>query len=163
MMYEDVIRDFAARTRTNLHAIEQLETAGHDVYEVTQLVNSTLGLLVFPQQKYFDQIPETPLADLKRDGWPVPKCLRGPEQVQNLNQLIRYLRNAIAHFNIKFIGDGTNQLHLIRVWNENRGTKTWEAELSVTDLRGIAERFVELLLSGDQRRDRAAIGPETST
>ena len=100
MMSEDVIRDFAERTRLNLRAIERLETDGHDVYEVTQLVNSTLGLLVFPQQEFVDRIPETPLTELVRDGWPVPTVRRGADRVNNLNQLIRYLRNAIAHFNI---------------------------------------------------------------
>jgi len=102
MMYEDVIRDFAERTRLNLRAIERLETDGHDVYEVTQLVNSTLGLLVFPQQEFVVRIPETPLTELVRDGWPVPTVRRGADRVNNLNQLIRYLRNAIAHFNIQF-------------------------------------------------------------
>jgi len=102
MMYEDVIRDFAERTRLNLRAIERLETDGHDVYEVTRLVNSTLGLLVFPQQEFVDRIPETPLTELVRDGWPVPTVRRGADRVNNLNQLIRYLRNAIAHFNIQF-------------------------------------------------------------
>ena len=92
MMYEDVIRDFAERTRLNLRAIERLETDRHDVYEVTQLVNSTLGLLVFPQQEFVDRIPETPLTELVRDGWPVPTVRRRADRVNNLNQLIRYLR-----------------------------------------------------------------------
>lgn len=147
MMYKDVIRDFAERTRLNLRAIERLKTDGHDVYEVTQLVNSTLGLLVFPQQEFVDRIPETPLTELVRDGWPVPRVRHGADRVKNLNQLIRYLRNAIAHFNIQFVGDGRNEVSVLRVWNENpNGVKTWEAELSVTDLRGITERFIRLLL-----------------
>jgi hypothetical protein len=68
MMYEEAIRDFARRTRKNLAVIDQLHAEGHEVYEVTQLVNSTLGLLVFPQQEYVAQIPSTPLAELERDG-----------------------------------------------------------------------------------------------
>lgn len=147
MMYEEVIRDFADRTRKNLHAIDELQAEGREVYEATQLINSTLGLLVFPQQEYVDRIPETSLHELRQNGWPVPTCRKEAEQVQNLNQLIRYLRNAVAHFNIEFIGDGQNQIHLLRVWNERAGAKTWEAELSVSDLRGIAERFIDLLLS----------------
>ena len=150
MNYEDVIRDFAERTGKNLHMIEQLQAEGREAYEVTQLVNSMLGLLVFPQQQYVNRIPETPLEELKRDGWPVPKCRIGPDQVQNLNQLIRYLRNAIAHFNIEFIGDNRNQLELLKVWNNRGGVKTWEAELTVSDLRGIAKRFIELLLSKER-------------
>ncbi len=88
---------------------------------------------------------------LRRDGWPIPKVTGRFEQVRDLNQLIRYLRNAITHFNIKFIGDGQNEIEVLRVWNENdRGRKTWEAVLSVSDLRGIAERFIEFLLDEDE-------------
>jgi hypothetical protein len=151
MIYIDVIHEFALRTRKNLEAIDHLLTVGHEVYEITQLVNSTLGLLVFPQQAYVDQIPHTPLKELERDGWHIPKVTGGFDQAENLNQLIRYLRNAIAHFNIKFIGDGQNKVHLLRVWNENNsGRKIWEAELSVSDLRSITERFIDLLLNGSR-------------
>lgn len=148
MMYVDVVREFAQRTRTNLAAIDRLLADGHDVYETTQLVNSMLGLLVFPQQEYVDQIPRTPLAKLQSEGWPVPKVTAGFTQVGDLNQLIRYLRNSIANFNIRFIADD-QQRHIkgLIVWNENaKGVKTWEAELSKEDLRGIADRFVDLLV-----------------
>jgi hypothetical protein len=153
MMYEEVIRDFAQRTQKNLQAIEYLlkeRKEGRDVpevFETTQLVNSTLGLLVFPQQQFVDDIPETPINELKEMGWPVPKVCSGFPQVEDLNQLIRYLRNAIAHFNIRFIGDGQNQISFIKVWNCRDNKKTWEAELSVSDLQSITEKFIELLLS----------------
>jgi len=154
MMYKEVIQDFARRTRKNLEAIDRLHAEGRQVYEVTQLVNSILGLLVFPQQEYVDQIPHIALDELRRDGWPIPKVTGRFEQVRDLNQLIRYLRNAITHFNIKFIGDGQNEIEVLRVWNENdRGRKTWEAVLSVSDLRGIAERFIEFLLDEDETDD----------
>jgi len=148
MIYEDVIRDFAKRTLVNLRTVEQLYTEGKEVYEVTQLVNSTLGLLVFPQQRYVARIPRTPLKQLESEGWPVPRVRDGFRQVSDLNQLIRYLRNAIAHFNIEFIGDGQNEIRLLRVWNTNprNRRKTWEAELSADDLRKIANRFIDLLL-----------------
>ena len=68
MMYEEVVRDFARRTKANLLAIERLSASGEEVYEVTQLVNSMLGLLVLPQQEFVDRIPETPLEQLRRDG-----------------------------------------------------------------------------------------------
>jgi len=148
MMYEEVIQDFAERTRTSLRAIEKLRTDGKDVYETTQLINSTLGLLVFPQQEYVNQIPRIPLEKLEQEGWPIPRVQGNFEQVSDLNQLIRYLRNAIAHFNIKFIGDAHNEIHILRVWNVDPRSrrKTWEAELSVDDLRKIANRFTDLLL-----------------
>ena len=154
MRYEDVIKDFARRTQANLRAIERLREAGHEVYEATQLINSTLGLLVFPKEEYFDRIPETPLDELVAEGWPVPTVTGRFEQVSDLRQLIRYLRNAIAHFNIDFPGDGTNELRQLRVWNTpSRGskTKTWEAVLTLEQLRALTHRFVDLLLDDNSR------------
>jgi hypothetical protein len=147
MMYEDVVADFAQRTRKNLQSLELLQAQGHEVFEVTQLVNSMLGLLVFPREEFVGRIPAVPLSDLKRRGWPVPKVRPGFAQVENLNELVRYLRNAISHFNIEFIGDGHNEIRTVRLWNIDRtGRRTWEAELGLTELRGIAERFTDLLL-----------------
>ena len=77
MMYEDVVADFAQRTRTNLRALERLRAQGHEVFEVTQLINSMLGLLVFPREEFVGRIPRIPLADLSTQGWPVPKGRRG--------------------------------------------------------------------------------------
>jgi hypothetical protein len=152
MMYSDVVRLFARRTKANLAAIERLHANGEEVYEVTQLVNSMLGLLVFPQQEFVDRIQETPLEQLRKDGWPVPEVRGVFRQVSDLRQLIRYLRNAIAHFNVLFLDDGQSQIRGLRVWNENQNGKNWEAELSTDDIRGIAERFIKLLETQESRR-----------
>lgn len=164
MNYPDVVRDFARRTRTNLEAIDGIVATQGDAFEVTQLINSMLGLLVFPQQKYVDNIPKTGLAELAAMGWPIPRVRGDFKQVENLNQLIRYLRNAVAHFNIKFVSDRHDDITLLVVWNmapvkdkdgkHMRGVdrkiiefKNWEAELGVYELRGIADRFIDLLLA----------------
>ena len=123
-----------------------------------------LGLLVFPQQEYIESIPRISLAELARAGWPIPAVRGSFAQADDLNQLIRYLRNAIAHFNIRFVGDGQSNIAVIRVWNmtpvkdrdgkvqrdsegQIRERKNWEAELGVDELRGIAVRFIDLLLT----------------
>lgn len=151
MMYEDVVGDFARRTVANLAAIRHIRHNGQHgpVYEVTQLVNSMLGLLVFPQQKYVDRIPETSLADLESQGWPVPRVIGAYPQVANLRQLVRMLRNAIAHFNLKFIPGSENEIAALTVRNTHPKTHavTWKAELSVEDLESITQKFVELLLN----------------
>ena len=60
----NLVLDFARRTKKNLEFIEHSLTrdrlnSENDVYEVTQLINSLLGLLVFPQQKFYDAIPSS--------------------------------------------------------------------------------------------------------
>ena len=137
MNYESVIRDFAERTRKNLRAIEDLQAKGGEAYEVTQLVNSMLGLLVFPRERFLDKIPQTSLSDLEADGWPVPKVVGDFPQARDLRELIRYLRNAIAHFNIEFIGE---KIQSVRVWNTTKDKRTtWKAEIGLKELRAIAD------------------------
>lgn len=146
MMYAELVADFAKRTRVNLDAIRELRGAGQDVYEVTALINSMLGLLVFPQQNYVNSIPETPLADLRAAGWPLPRTRGGFPEVQSLRGLIRYLRNAITHCNLEFQSGGNGEISGLVVWNMDRGKRTWEAELDIEDLDGIAARFSEMLI-----------------
>jgi len=146
---KEFIVDFAKRTRANLETIERDKGSG--VYEVTQLLNSMLGLLVFPQQNYMDKIPETPWQDLVKSGWPEIKVIKGKPSFDNLRQLIRMLRNGVSHCNVRFIADNNKQITGLRIWNNAGGDslkrKNWEAELSIADLRSIAINFIELIES----------------
>lgn len=146
MEYMDVVRDFAERTMENLKLIEELTEDQKKGYEVTQLINSMLGLLVFPQQRYYESIPETPLEQLVADGWEVPKVKGCFPQAKTMHELFRYLRNAIAHSNLEFIASRGEIVGVI-VWNNNsKGEKTWMAEMRIEQLKSLTERFVKLLL-----------------
>ena len=155
MMYEDVVADFAWRTQQNLRAIETAEQNGACVFETTQLINSMLGLLVFPREEFVDRIPKTPLSQLRSEGWPVPRVRPGFAQASDLAELVRYLRNAISHFNLKFQRDSQSRISGVRVWNTRCGEKTWEADLQLDELRGIAEHFTELLVKKSNFRPGA--------
>jgi hypothetical protein len=149
MEYQQLVQDFALRTRANIRIIQKIQKEQPEIefFEVTQLINSLLGLLIFPQQRYIDRIPEIPLQNLEEDGWPVPKIVGGDyPQVKNLKELIRYLRNAIAHCNIEFISDQNKQLHGLRLWNIRRYIITWKAELTIADIEKLTEKFIDLLL-----------------
>lgn len=123
-----------------------MKDSDFEVYEVTALINSMLGLLVFPQQRFIETIPETPLEELSRQGWPIPLVVGDYPQVPNLRQLVRYLRNAISHFNIEFFTDDTGHIAGLYVWNIDKKVTTWKAKLSVSDLDAIAHRFIALIL-----------------
>ena len=148
MNYHDIVKDFAKRTKKNLDLMRRLqqENPELEIYEVTQLMNSLLGLLVFPQQRYIKNIPHTPLDYLAAEGWPIPQVVGQFPQVKDLNQLIRYLRNAVAHFNIEFLADGQGQISGLRVWNQWRGKITWRAELSLAEIEELVNRFFALIL-----------------
>ena len=157
MEYQEIVRDFADRTKKNLNLLREIQANSPDreIFEVTQLVNSMLGLLVFPQQSYVKSIPEVPLSQLREKGWPVPRIVGEYPQVKDLNQLVRYLRNAIAHFNVRFLVDDQRQINGLQVWNVRerwlKGGKrkeeiTWKAELSLAEIETITYRFIDLML-----------------
>jgi len=154
MEYKRVVRDFAERTRINLAHIERSLSEGEEVYEVTQLVNSLLGLLVIPQQHYFNQIPKTPLHELENQGWPRIKVFGDYPPVKDLREQMRYLRNSIAHFNLKFLTNERSEISGIRVWNNNtrlKGQPTiWKADIPLDDLRLLVNKFVDLILSEEE-------------
>ncbi len=160
MNYQSFVYDFVARTKANLEVIEEIADRESyliandaatsrevSVYEVTQLINSLLGLIVLPQQNYFNEIPKIPLADLEKSGWPRP-LMQGnlPKDFENLNDLMRYVRNSIAHFNIRFLDDA-GKISGLKIWNVNKAGKTnWTAQLSITDLKLLVEKFTNLIL-----------------
>jgi len=153
MNYNNLVLDFIDRTQKNLEFIEQAARFEKDsqVFEVTQLINSLLGLIVFPRENYYENIPETPLAELEAQGWKIPAVSGQFEQVKNLRQLMRYLRNAIAHSNLEFDSDGVN-LTGIRLWNCSHGKKTWEVRWPLAELRDLTFRFIELLRQEQNQR-----------
>ena len=162
MDYQSVIRDFANRTRKNLDFIDQSKENSSEVFEVTQLVNSLLGLLVFPQQRYFDSIPPKSLDELIEEGWPEVRVEGDFKKHKDLKELMRYLRNAVSHFNLEFIADQNHQLQGMKVWNidprQSGKPKTWEAHLSIEDLRIIVDKFIALILNEIEKDNRKPDG-----
>jgi hypothetical protein len=146
MDYEtNLVRSFAGRTRKNLEYIEKHQKLGEEVYEVTQLVNSLLGLLVFPREKFLDVIPKTPIVELEAQGWPVIEIIQGQSECQTLFDLVKYLRHGIAHFNLRFLANKDGQLQGMQIWNIDHGHKNWEARLSINQLHKIADIFIDSL------------------
>jgi hypothetical protein len=158
MIYESLIHDFARRTLANLNALTLMRAQNPEVefFEVTNLINSMLGLLIFPQQAFVNEIPPTPLAELETQGWPIPRVTGRFAQVQNLNQLVRYLRNAVAHCNVKFKAGDRGEIIGLIVWNNDTrrpgAPKTWQAELTLDEVEKITRHFVALILAKEPRR-----------
>jgi len=144
MMYSDIVNDFVFRTKKNLEAIEVDLSHGKEVYEVTHLINSLLGLIILPEQKFYDNLPETlTLEDLKQEGWPESLLNWDHALGKNFKNLMRLLRNGISHFHLEFLVE-LGELSGLKIWNiNNSNIKDWEVELSIEDLKSLVEKFIE--------------------
>ena len=75
--------------------------------DATLLVNCLLGLLIVPKEALIEKIPRTEFAMLYEWGIKpdsikkIGKCDCGHEHQPDLRQLVRRLRNAVAHFRIE--------------------------------------------------------------
>jgi len=146
MDYQHVVRDFAQRTRHNLKVIRTRRAAGDEVYEVTQLINSLLGLLVLPKEHYYKSIPTTSLEQLRADGWPAPVLEGDFKSPKHLRDLVRLLRNSVAHFNVEFVAPQGEIERVILSNKCNCGNVTWRASLSLDDLELMTIKIVDLIL-----------------
>ncbi|HBG59221.1 MAG TPA: HEPN family nuclease [Anaerolineaceae bacterium] len=149
----DLEDEFIARTQKNLKAIECLKQKGGEVYEVTQLLNSMLGLLIFPKEKLYKKIQPKNWDMMVKEGWPLPSGDNA--HVSNLKQLVRNMRNAVAHFNIELVNDG-NEITGIRFGSfskpdSHREGPHWTGMYDIASLREFVNKLSEHLQSSSKR------------
>lgn len=63
----------------------------------------------------------------------------------NLRQLIKYMRNGIAHYHVVFLSKNS-YINGVRIWNVCDKKKTLSIELQINELRAIAEKFIGLIV-----------------
>lgn len=90
----EFLKEYAQRTLANLIVVEEKSLDG--AYEVTQLVNSLLAMIVFPKERAL------PLAGNSNCLNSLQTRVVYPESGLNDRQLLRNLRNAISHSHIFF-------------------------------------------------------------
>ncbi|MDL2281205.1 hypothetical protein LJC10_05035 [Selenomonadales bacterium OttesenSCG-928-I06] len=145
--YVEFVKDFAKRTKENLDFIEKNhKNNNHQVYEFTQLVNSLLGLIVIPKEKEYRKINDsfvktTTLENLKN------KIERDDYNNNSFKQILRRMRNAIAHAGIEIKpNENNNIINKIKFTDinttntEDKG-KIFIIELTHDDLRDFVEDF----------------------
>lgn len=132
---------FAERCRKNLTFIEQAKQSGHDVHVVTQIITSSLGLIVFPWEYKADRkIRGTALSTLHESRWPM-----WTETIpsKGLGQLIKNIRNAIAHGNVQFSSDDREASNVVVTFKSKNGD--WQATMAAHDLKHFCLRFIEFI------------------
>ncbi len=145
MEYDDVIADFAERTLRNLDFVQHQVRDGDDgLYDVTQLWNSLVGLIVLPletrKKRGENGVPATLMAALEGQGWPRLTVDGGEDE--SLHDLVWHLRHAVAHANVRFHPDGKRRITSVEMWNESRsGKRYWTGRATVDEL----DRFVRLV------------------
>ena len=142
----DLGDEFIARTQKNLIAIECLKEKGVEVYEVTQLLNSMLGLLIFPKERrLYEKIQPKSWDTMVEEGWPLPSGDNA--HVSDLEELIRHMRNAVAHckFNLTTDHDEISSIEFRDI------PSFWTGVYDVASLRKFVYMFLDHIQSSSRR------------
>jgi len=142
----DLEDEFIARTQKNLIAIECLKEKGGEVYEVTQLLNSMLGLLIFPKERrLYEKIQPKSWDTMVEEGWPLPSGDNA--HVSDLEELIRHMRNAVAHckFNLTTDHDEISSIEFRDI------PSFWTGVYDVASLRKFVYMFLDHIQSSSRR------------
>ena len=147
MMPYEPVRDIMRRTMLNLKFINK-HKGDNGPYEVTQLINSFLGALAHPWETYKCELNEKSLADAHRAGWPtVYKEKPNDYEPTSLGDLIRLMRNALAHGHVKFGSRGSGKIQTLHLWNTVPNTdnkRTWGTIITVNNMETFLGCFVAL-------------------
>lgn len=136
---------FALRTRKNLEYMRHAFDHEEDVHVVTHVVNSLLGIVVVPKERYFEEsFWSTNLEELTRRGWPkwdvtIDEPTKEGSNTETLGDLIRHLRNAAAHGRFRFGGEpDSRNLSEVSLIVEDAPSRdlnpNWRAEIAGDDL-----------------------------
>ncbi|WP_319779975.1 HEPN family nuclease [Maridesulfovibrio sp.] len=148
-LYNELHRDFALRTRANLEHIDAAwaaqEKAGNErtVFNVTQLINSCLGMVVFIKESQYlpagsiqDFCPEIDFETLQDER----------NSNDSLQQFIRRFRNAISHCHIEAYGNAGDIVGF-RLWDgPPNGEINWKIEMGTDSIRALADALVNHVL-----------------
>ncbi len=141
---------FAQRVRKNLEFIIKKRKKGEDVHDVTQLVTSLLGIIVFLWEdgalKYLESLR---LSELEAKGWPrwdIQLDERG--DTETLGKLIWHLRNAASHRRLRFSSDH-REMQQVDIEFEDapnaNAPPNWRAKINATDLKAFCDCFTKRL------------------
>ena len=133
---KEFVADFVLRTKQNIER-------GCHPHEITQLINSLVGLLILPKERYYDNIHNKMV-----DRWLLNKlrqCVEIPSKSYSteLKYIVRRMRNSLAHFHIDCMVDkNTRQVDHIVFKDYDDGKEKDTPDFQIKIHHSILEQFV---------------------
>lgn len=147
--YKNQEFDFVNRTKAIIEQYDKLELSKAEKFEVTLLLNCLVGLLILPQQHWFDNLP-TDLISQKEWGINEKDVSFIKEgEPKNVKNIARHLRNSISHYRFKaFANDESNDISRIKFEDyDPSNKKTFETTISVSSIRQFTTKLTNTFVT----------------
>lgn len=119
-------------------------------YEATLLINCLLGLLVLPKEALLHKTPMAPLDSLEQWGIQptsiinAGKCDYDHAHELNLRQLVRRMRNSVAHFKVTPFPSKGGDVQGFEFKDRNG----FHAKLSLTEIKALVINLSKFVKNG---------------
>lgn len=142
-MYEKFPRSFIERTKEDIEAYK-------GQYNVTNLINSCLGLIIIPKELSCKKLPKYKFGDDLTYGITKKSIELCSDNKYSLNNIIRHIRNGLSHGLIDFKSSSGDTINFIIITDRKSGNAPINFKIRFTTeefktfaLR-VADDFLEL-------------------
>lgn len=141
-------KEFFERTIYNLKLYEEHNATHKEEfkYEVTQLINSLLGLVVFVKEEgvRFNSIT---LAEIKvEDEITWNYCHRdgGRFEDKNFKNFLRHIRNAISHKNLTIKSNGEDEIDSV-IFKDKDRSNVFEVTFTIMEINNMIKKLTQCI------------------
>ena len=141
-------KEFIERTKQNLAEYSK----GNGPYEITQFINSMLGLLIIPKEKHYSAINDS-MIDPGLLARVFACCKAYDNKPLSLQYVANHMRNATSHGHLLFEAEkdpfGKVGTEIARITftdiNPQTKNKTFEAKFDINLLKGFVLAFADAI------------------
>lgn len=137
--YENFSIDFIKRTLNILEGYM-------GEYDVTNLINCAVGLIIIPKEQHFNCLRSINIQTLE-EIYGITKPNIRYSNDDSLSNIVRHMRNSIAHGKITQEKVKDNKIKSLRFRDEYRGCPTFEAIFSIEEFKAFSIAVAKEVIS----------------
>ena len=146
--YKNQEFDFINRTRTIIEQYDKLELSKSERFEVTLLLNCLVGLLILPQQNWFDTLPIDLVSQKEWGINPNHISTIKTGETKNVKDVARHLRNSVSHYRFKAFENKSNDISSIKFEDyDPSNNKTFEAIIPISSIRQFTTKLTNTFVA----------------
>ncbi|HML72243.1 MAG TPA: HEPN family nuclease [Macellibacteroides fermentans] len=137
--------DFIYRTKKIIEQYDRFQIEKAEKYEVTLLLNCLVGLLILPQQHWFDSLPINLISQKEWGINPNHIIMMKNGETKNVKDIARHLRNSISHYKFKAFENKATDISSIKFEDfDKQENKTFEAIIPILGIRQFTTKLTDI-------------------
>lgn len=145
--------DFIQRTKKIIEQYDSIHFENsNEKFEKTLFINCLLGLLIIPQQYWFDNLPDTKT----NNSWGILESEINfiVEDNKSVKNITRHLRNSISHYTFQIIANKSNEIEKIKFTDLDikKKLKSFEANINIDNLKKFTYNLTDFLTAEINRQ-----------